>query len=1102
MNSLAAKINNSGNQVNIGFLLPVAAGFGQVMKIAGSFEDQIQELQAVLSGGDPAFFDQAGQSMAAYEGVIRDIGRTSIFTTDQLSASAVFIARTGVKESETMRLVMQTSNDLAIATAEDIDSVADALTNIGKVTGTIDASGQIKNAQAFTDQAEIIAQVTSRANVDFAEFWQGFKRGGPVATAVGRSFEEIAGAIGFLGDRGIKGSIASTAIQNLSTRLVNFTPAVIKSLDQYGLAVDDVSLETNTLGESFRAFQEKGVSLADTFKVLGLRAAPGFASLLQSGATIDEFVASIDALDPAEFRGFMGNMAETMQDSFFSKLKLLRSELQETALVLGRDFGGLDAVSSPVEKITELVRRFNEMIAANPEATKSFIKAILGLAAIGPINFMFVRAAMSIIMFMESIKRFTLRLPIYAGLAFLIKLFSDIITGSSEASQAFRSTFAELISASSQFGGALKELASALFDAFSGTGKLQDKLANLMTGGLSRVVGFLNNATDKISGFATAIRLATGTYRDFDERVGQLTNFAEALNKVSELNTEISLITGTISAFTSGGSISEIGQSLSDAFQGTPLAGFGESVISISNTLQTLTDFVNSFIDKINSISERIGGFDGIKTALGGLAGFFLELINSFVGGLTDGFADLGMQGESVFKMFSGGAGIGNFGETLIVAFEALGRLLPGIIGFIGLIAPAVATVMAAILDLIGSFNGLVSSIQGNEVALKIVMGAFRILGEIVATPFRFLARIMDTISALFRGEWKEAAINFFRAIWEGIQLVPIAKFLGKFTSVLKRIPIIGKVFKEVFDVIIGFFQKIGAKWLGIGQGLERSTKFIMTLFVVLFEGLKIGFDVVISAIGSAIGFMVELVGGLLQGLGGIASAVWGGIGSAARAAADAAVAAFNWLVDMFSAIFSAIWTVIETIFINPFTWAIEKIIELAKSIGNLFVAAKDLIVEAWGGIATWFTETVIDPIKGAWEDLKSIVTAPLDFAGGVLGGVGGAIGSVGGAIGSVGGAIGLNASGGIFDRATLGIYGEAGREAILPLTRPARMANLMRSAGVAGILAGSGMMGAAGFEESGNGNTYNIYGVDADQVMMRIQAAEEASRRRNGRVI
>ena len=92
--------------------------------------------------------------------------------------------------------------------------------------------------------------------------------------------------------------------------------------------------------------------------------------------------------------------------------------------------------------------------------------------------------------------------------------------------------------------------------------------------------------------------------------------------------------------------------------------------------------------------------------------------------------------------------------------------------------------------------------------------------------------------------------------------------------------------------------------------------------------------------------------------------------------------------------------------------------------------------------IGEWLEKNVWTPIKNFFTGLPGRIA---HAAGNLLGGIGGAIGGL------------FSAEGGVFTRPTATIVGEAGAEVILPLTKPARMAQILGSLPVGLMPGGNG---------------------------------------------
>lgn len=144
------------------------------------------------------------------------------------------------------------------------------------------------------------------------------------------------------------------------------------------------------------------------------------------------------------------------------------------------------------------------------------------------------------------------------------------------------------------------------------------------------------------------------------------------------------------------------------------------------------------------------------------------------------------------------------------------------------------------------------------------------------------------------------------------------------------------------------------------------------------------------------------------------ASSVWDAICQFASAAWEGIVAAWNAAGDWFD---STVW--------QPIKAAVE---ECKTAISDAFQGAYDTVTGIFGKLANWFDTNVVQPIKQKFSSLTSItgMTVTTASSGGGTGPM--AKGGV------VGGRIPMLANGGVPQRGTNAIIGEAGPEAVIPL--------------------------------------------------------------------
>jgi hypothetical protein len=133
-----------------------------------------------------------------------------------------------------------------------------------------------------------------------------------------------------------------------------------------------------------------------------------------------------------------------------------------------------------------------------------------------------------------------------------------------------------------------------------------------------------------------------------------------------------------------------------------------------------------------------------------------------------------------------------------------------------------------------------------------------------------------------------------------------------------------------------------------------------------------------------------------------------------------------NWIIH-------GPWQLLLGPLIAPFAIAIEWIVNAFGGLAKFFERIRDIAGQIFSQIAYQITAPFVfayNVIKTILGGIASLIDHIKNLAGDVAGFVTDPIGSIGGVLG-----IGKHAKGGIFTSPTLGIIGEAGPEAVIPLT-------------------------------------------------------------------
>ena len=209
---------------------------------------------------------------------VRKIGVDTKFTAVEIASAAKFLAMAGM-DIATINASMRPISNLAIIGDNDVGLIADLTTNI--------MSGYNINSGSMGTVADIITSTISRANVNVVEMAESFKMAAGYLKLSGVDFSEASAAIGILGNAGMKGTMAGTALRAMSTRFAKPTKQAEATLDRLGVKFTRFTEiagkkveKLRPLAEIFKDLHDAGASLEDMisiFSKIGGNAAMQFA---------------------------------------------------------------------------------------------------------------------------------------------------------------------------------------------------------------------------------------------------------------------------------------------------------------------------------------------------------------------------------------------------------------------------------------------------------------------------------------------------------------------------------------------------------------------------------------------------------------------------------------------------------------------------------------------------------------------------------------------------------------------------------------------------------------------------------------------------------
>lgn len=421
-----------------------------------------------------------------------------------------------------------------------------------------------------------------------------------------------------------------------------------------------------------------------------------------------------------------------------------------------------------------------------------------------------------------------------------------------------------------------------------------------------------------------------------------------------------------------------------------------------------------------------ITNFDTIKDVIGESIAFaqekFSELLQFFTGG---GLVDTLQSALSgLGDVLQGVAGIAN--DLLDTLISVLGDVFLSVLSFIG---DQISKVPGLIVDGLTGLGDLIGNAFSS--AFDAVFEFFKSL------PGRIGAAILN-FGPVIAGFILDALIRAIEIGINGMLILLIGIPFNITKALVKVAPVLFKAFKSAFDFVISNLPVLA-------HGIFDF--FTKTLPDLLATALEVVIEVIRTDISNILQFFIDLPGNIVDALASL--------GETIGHAADTALTTFS------NAFKSGVETAVSFIKDLPVTLIglISSIGAAAAGIGNAIfnglVSAVSAAPAVLGNAITSVAQALIDVINSMLSFLHDHLRIDLDDPTGLTDGLHFAFPDfqIPNLIVSVkeldiprGGAF---AGGGIFDKATLGVFGEAGREAIIPLTRPRRALELAEKSGL-----------------------------------------------------
>lgn len=282
------------------------------IKTIADFEQKIADVGAV-AGSSARELELLAKSA-------RDLGKSSIFTAEQVAGLQLELAKLGFSTSE---IIDASGGILDLSTAFRIDLSQAAETT----AATLRAFGL--DASETTMLTDLMADSFASTGLDITKFQESMKLVAPAAKQTGRSVQEVTSLLGLLANNGLSGSIAGTQLNR-----------VFIELNKKGLTLEDamtrVAKSTDKLGTATELVGDRGAKALSIFSD-------------QSEAL------RVLRKDFSDVAGEASQLAEKSGDTLTGSFKRLNSAWDELMLSFSNSKGTLKTVTDALAGTINLI---------------------------------------------------------------------------------------------------------------------------------------------------------------------------------------------------------------------------------------------------------------------------------------------------------------------------------------------------------------------------------------------------------------------------------------------------------------------------------------------------------------------------------------------------------------------------------------------------------------------------------------------------------------------------------------------------------------------------------------------------------------------------
>lgn len=311
--------------------------------------------------------------LASMTETARHLGATTVWSASQVAEGMQFLSMAGFSVNQTIDAMPGMLN-LASAAGADLGRAADIASNI--LTG-------FKLEAAEMDRiADVLVSAFTQSNTTIDMLGDTMSYVAPVAAGLGVSLEQTAAMAGKLGDAGIQGSRAGTALRAIMSRLAGPPAQAAKALEELGVNTRDAAGNLRDipeiLAEIHRQTERLGTAeRARLFKeIAGEEAYSAMAVLVDQAGTgaLQEFIGKMSDAGAAQ------RVSQRMTDNARGAMIQLSSAIEAVSITIGNTF--LPIIKDAGLWLADKIMRLETLAQQFPALTRNVVLGTGALAGL------------------------------------------------------------------------------------------------------------------------------------------------------------------------------------------------------------------------------------------------------------------------------------------------------------------------------------------------------------------------------------------------------------------------------------------------------------------------------------------------------------------------------------------------------------------------------------------------------------------------------------------------------------------------------------------------------------------------------------------------